>query len=135
MEKKKDVLDVLEKKRLIVEVVNLNDVDPESVLRDIDQTFNAFAEYVKLVNEQENFIRILANLPITPEQFQASYAKIDGRRRIIHNACMSGISFMNNVCALHDLPFKIFDGDISDRHAIADFIMHIVSETFESRMK
>lgn len=63
--------------------------------------------------------------------FQYKVMQLDKARRIAHEDCISAVSQLNRLCENHNLP-PIFQGDINDRYAVADFAIDVVRTFYES---
>jgi len=107
--------------------------DDNEVLEFLDETLNAFAEYVRVVNEMENCISIL-RFRLEPEQYRQTLENLDRNRRITHNSVIAGVKMINRMCKAKELPL-FFEGDITDRIEVAEFAMKFVAIVFKERKK
>ena len=63
--------------------------------------------------------------------FQYNVMRLDKARRLAHEDCISAVSQLNRLCETQNLSL-IFQGDINDRYAVADFAIDAVRTFYES---
>lgn len=103
------------------------------LLKLIRDTLAEMDDYVCVVNEMERIINIL-RFRMDPEEYRIKIQELDTKRRITHNSVISGIKMMNRICRKINIPI-VYDGDESDRYAIADFAGTISKEFFAKRKR
>lgn len=107
--------------------------EDKDLLELLNETLNGCSEYVHAVNSMENCQRVL-KFRLEPEDYKERLKALDQNRRILHNATISGIKAINRLCKTSNLP-PLYEGDESDRYAIADFALTVTNVVFVNRMK
>lgn len=101
------------------------DVDDQEFIYDY---MNAFRKYVNAVIRME--IRIpLIRMRMEPEDFQYEVMQMDNDRRRCHEAAIDACNILNRFSEKLGLP-AFFEGDTTDRYAVADFCMEVCQELF-----
>lgn len=101
------------------------DVEDQEFIYDY---MNAFRKYVNAV------IRMGIRLPLIrmrkmPEDFQYESMQMDFERKLFHEAAIDACNILNRFSEQLGLPV-FFEGDTTDRYAVADFCMEVCQELF-----
>ena len=102
--------------------------DPED-LEAIELRGDTLARYVDRVAYID---RNAAIWPATmdPEDCRQKLMDLDRERRNLHNHCLAAVKGLNSMAVAKRLP-PLFDGDVDDRYAVADFAGEFVNRCYE----
>lgn len=114
-------------KKKYLEMINVAEdkSDAEFIFMEVDK----YRKYVNAVIAMELQIPVLRFTCPDTESFQNAVMELDKQRRIVHNSAISACTILNRYCENHGLE-KWFDGDVEDRHAVAEFCEKVVSNLF-----
>lgn len=97
----------------------------------VHKSIDAICEYVRTVDVEETQVRI-AYARLEGEELRDVVERADRLRRIAHDAAISHTSSLNHMSLLNGVEL-IYQGDIENRHQIADFCIEVVKKLFEER--
>ena len=109
------------------------DEDPDFIREPITLAMKSFCDYVYAVYNMETRIKIAATR-YEGGDYRDFVMNLDRGRRIAHEHAIGQISMLNRICDALKVD-RLFDGNISDRYAVADFCIAIVNELFDKRQK
>lgn len=97
----------------------------------IENTINSMADYVSTVVAMDSALQV-ARFRMEGEEYRDYIQALDRRRTSAHDAMISRVSSANRICGMVGCT-KLFDGDINDRYAVADFAGEVIKEIFDNR--
>lgn len=106
------------------------DVDPEE-LDYVRNALKGFLNYVDTVDMGETQLKIVY-ARYDGEELRDYVTVIDKTRNIAHEAAISYVNIINRIAGFHDVG-KIFEGDVQDRLAVADFCLDVTVQLFKNR--
>ena len=109
-----------------------NQEDREDNADFLERTLNAMPAYFNQVVTGENSIAVARFRSESPADFQATVMEIDRRRKISHDAMMGAITALNRQSRRFGLT-PLYEGDETDRWAMADFCEEFVCDIFNRR--
>lgn len=113
----------------LVKAVN----EDEDLLSAVEDQMNNFVHYVDAVYTMEVQIQTL-RFRLEGAEYREAVTTLDNRRRTAHEAAISGCAILNRVSKMVGTE-TMYDGDLDDRYAVADFCMKIVDELFHGCTK
>ena len=112
--------------------------NPEKAISVIERCADNWAQYVAAVvaHETRTTIAFLGQSESSDRELNRQVmeraAAADKSRRIAHECAIDGVNMINRFAAANGVD-PIWDGDTSDRWAVADFCLEFVEEIFGSR--
>ena len=107
--------------------------DDPDILEIIEDTIESYGNYLNYVYKMESLKAVL-KIKLEAIEYRKRIEEMDVHRTSIHNAAISSTRIINRLCELNDIPL-FFEGDISDRVEVADFIRDVVLNVFENRKR
>jgi hypothetical protein len=115
---------MLDKIQNIVKACNGN----EKHLNFLERQLKAYPDYVRSVVNMESVIPILRATK-DGDEFRQKVQELDSTRKVYHDAAISACTSINRLCEILKVePF--FEGDVSDRHQVANFAGRFVDELY-----
>ena len=105
--------------------------DDVEVLEIIEDTIDAYGEYVAYVYKMESLRHIL-RIKLGKDEYKNSVEEMDEKRTRIHNAAIASTKIINRLCESNRIPL-FFEANIEDRVEVAEFIRDVVVNVFENR--
>ena len=68
------------------------------------------------------------------DEFRDRVMDLDRRRKTAHDAMLGRVASLNRICSMVGCP-AFFEGDVEDRHAVADYAITVVRSLFASRVQ
>lgn len=119
-------------KERFINLVKATEKD-EDMLSVIEDQMNNLASYVNAVYAMEVQIQTL-RFRLEGEEYRDAVTALDKRRRNAHEAAIAGCSILNRMAKMVNAE-DMYDGDLDDRYAVADFCIKVVDELFHGRTK
>lgn len=102
------------------------------MLESLEDYMSTLAEYVTRVYAMETQMPIL-RFRLDGDDFRNAVMDLDKRRRAAHEGAIASISVMNRMAKMANVEV-LYDGDLEDRLAVADFCMETVKVFFDNRV-
>ena len=117
-------------KEKYINLVNVCKEDAD-MLEIVNSDIAALGLYVNAVYMMETTLPII-RVRYDGEELRDRVERLDRNRRDYHERAIMGVKRLNRFAAMMNVE-EIFDGDVNDRYAIADFCMETVTEIFNDR--
>lgn len=117
-------------KEKYINLVNACKEDAD-MLEIVNSDIAALGLYVNAVYMMETTLPII-RVRYDGEELRDRVERLDRNRRDYHERAIMGVKRLNRFAAMMNVE-EIFDGDVNDRYAIADFCMETVTEIFNDR--
>ena len=124
-----------------INIENLNKLfiavtdDPET-LSFLYDCLQSFSDYHQAIYQSESWRRLYNNKNTTSENYQEKIKAFEANRTICHNAVISGMSALNRIAGLNNIPI-IYNGTISEenpyRRQVADAVLAYVESIILDR--
>jgi len=116
-------------------IISNKNEDADQNLWFLEDGINSFGFYVDKVMASESALQI-ARFRMESDDYRTYGMEIDNSRKRAHDACISVVRLINNLCGLYKVPLVFPGTEKLDRIDLADLvIMPFVAEYFEDRKK
>lgn len=112
----------------LVEVIS----EDAELLDFVEDQMNSFVDYVKTVYEMSVSLQIL-RFRLEGNDYREAVERLDRKRRYAHESAIVACSSLKRLAASYSVE-SLYDGDLEDRYAIADFCSAIVDEMFKDKV-
>lgn len=105
----------------------------DCALSAFESTINSMGDYVNAVLYMETGIQV-ARFRLEGDEFRDRVMDLDRRRKTAHDAMLGRVASLNRICSMVGCPV-FFEGDVENRHAVADYAITVVRSLFASRVQ
>ena len=102
----------------------------EKVLPMLEKQMECIVDYVKAVYMMDIQIQIMNARTMDKDEAIEKFHDLDVKRRRYHDAAIAALSVCNKMSERFGAA-PIYDGDMDDRHEVADFCGDFVKEVFD----